>query len=225
MSPEIESITIKTFGVMLSLACIIYSSIWIKTQKSTDVNFDNMHTILIEVVYDLMVDAKWDSAKSILSFIENDLKIEWVETNKRINVVNLALCELETGNKASAEATLSKLDWEASGLEYRAAVAAIRGRNDEAIEFIRRAFRAEILNREALIDWPVFNRLRKLKKFRDAFNELVGEEDIGDYFSAPKRNVHIGPGMQRLVTDGMKQVEEHLSQQRKKVEATAGGGT
>jgi hypothetical protein len=195
------------FETSLIICTMIFAALWIKYFKKVDQNWDFLLETLNEIVYDLMVDEKWSAAKSLAVLTLRDFKINPSGMNEKILIINHALCELETEGKDAMLAILNRVDWRGSDLSFQASVAALKGNADEAIGFIKRGFRAEEIDKTALIEWPVFNRIRKLKKFREAYIELLGDDEADTVFLEKKDPAIVGPGVRKAVNEAFKQLE------------------
>ena len=129
--------------------------------------------------------------------------------------VNLALCEKELGNKAKCEEILATEDWRGSDHSFQASVCALRGETDEAIAFLRTGFAADQIDRQALVEWPVFNRIRSLKKFKKLYAELLGAEEAERVPMEPIEKHHFGPGMKMIVESAVARIKKLDSRSEK----------
>jgi len=166
----------RAFETCIVFAIMLFAGTWIKVCKKQDSKWDDLLTAINNVVYNLMVDTKFSIAKSILELTFADINISPTDTFRRMLKVNLANCCKSLGDKPAALKILEEEDWRSCDSSFQAAVHAIRGETDEALTSIRHGVASEQLSRMNLVEWPVFDDLRKLKKFKKLFAELFGED-------------------------------------------------
>lgn len=198
----------SAFETTLVFGCMIFSSAWINICKKEDEKWEKLIEILNEIVYDLMLDDKWLTGKALLEFIFDDLKIEPADIYRRMLKINYALCLRELNDKRKCEIILGSEDWRGSDHSFQAAVSALKGETDEAISFLRTGFAAEQLDQRALIEWPVFNRIRSLKKFKKLYSELLGAEEAERVPMEPVEKHFMGPGMKKVVQTALAQLKK-----------------
>jgi hypothetical protein len=155
-----------------------------------------------------MVDTRYKSSLALLRFVHDDLsKLNPTDSAKKYIKINYALSLKRSGQQDEANKLLESEDWRSSNHAFQAAVAAIRGDTDEAISFIRTGYMSNQISKLGLIEWPVFDHLRKLKKFRKTYEELVGEGAADEALVEEERSKLVGPGMERIFREVAEQFE------------------
>lgn len=187
--------SILVFGIML------FSASWIKFCKKNDKEWDVLTSHLNSIVYDLMIDGLYGTAQTLLNFVFDDLKLDLLDLDRRLFKVNLALCAKELGDKKRAAKILNSEDWRATDLRFQAAVSAIKGETDETLKLLRSGFAADQIDKQALVEWPVFNHVRQLKKFKTLYAELLGSDEAEEVLAEPIKARAIGPGMKKILAD------------------------
>lgn len=195
----------SAFESVLVFGCMLFSAAWVKFCK-TDKDWEILAGQLNSIVYDLLVDGLYGTAQTLLQFILEDLKLQLSDLDRRMFKVNLALCAKELGEKKESLKILNSEDWRATDLRFQAAVSAIKGETDETLKLLRSGYAAEQINEQALSEWPVFNHVRQLKKFKKLYSELLGKKEAERALTERIEARSVGPGLKKIVGDVMRRI-------------------
>jgi hypothetical protein len=180
---------------------MLFCAAWVKFCRKQDKDWDSLTGQLNSIVYDLMIDGLYGTAQTLLSFVFDDLRLNLQDLDRRLFKINLALCAKELNDKPRALKILESEDWRATDLRFQSAVSAIKGDTDETIRLLRAGYAAGQIQKQALIDWPVFNHIRQLKKFKRLYSELLGEGEAERALSEPIEARAVGSGMKKIVEE------------------------
>jgi hypothetical protein len=128
-------------------------------------------SFLADVGYNLILNKIYKLAQKMLEFGVKMPSISKDRT-KKLYIINLANAYKLDGSTDKATDELAKIDWSSVGLDFQICVAAIRDDVKMVAKLIRRIGPKGDVDRENYIEWPVFQTVRNLPEFRQAYQEV-----------------------------------------------------
>jgi hypothetical protein len=149
---------------------------------------------LTRVVYDLLVDERFDLATRLLQFQVRLPKIS-SEIYRRMAVINLAQAQKWQKNEAECAKTLDSQDWSACSDSFSICHAVLKGDLEKAAALMHRIGPNGEVSEMDYRDWPVFREFRESKEFQAAFVDVFGKEPI-------EKETHQSDQQQKLQSTG-----------------------
>ncbi len=162
-----------TYEMGMKLAQVV----WRKLMPSET---DEANRTLNSLSYNLIAGRKYSTASAMLKFGLIDIKSKLKDTDKKQMVVNYANAEKLLENKAASLRIIDGEDWSATTIEYRICVAGVKDDIDFAIENMKFAVETGALELDNFRDWPVFQTMRTVPRFIDAFETTFNEKILLD---------------------------------------------
>jgi hypothetical protein len=128
--------------------------------------------MLNDTTYKLIASKRYSLASIILDFGLNTMKKHGSERSRKVMVVNFANCKKLMGHREKSDEVLEKEDWTAADIDFQVCVAAVKGDADKVVSLINRAHKAGMLSADDFKDWPVFEEVRKDKRFIAEFERV-----------------------------------------------------
>lgn len=170
ISPEYLLKAYQTFVVM---GVMLGHVLWRKFIKcETDLADNN----LMDLMYDNLNKLGKGVACDIGRFSIECIKRFSNDVTNRIVKINYAIALKMSKRDKEAEKVLSGLDWSATSLNFKLAVAVLRGEYVKACEFMRAIGARGEVSKANYIEWPLFWEFRETQLFADCYNEVFGEE-------------------------------------------------
>ncbi|MBU2913722.1 hypothetical protein [Reichenbachiella agariperforans] len=130
------------------------------------------------ICYDLIVTGYFDLAKELLHFATEVVPKRGSEETRKILMINRALSYYLDGDNKGCLKILNKEDW-SIGNEFKLAVAVLKEDYDQARQMMLKiGSNDERLDKDAYQEWPLFQKFRENKIFKDTFKELFKEEFV-----------------------------------------------
>lgn len=128
--------------------------------------------------YDLLERGEYSMASEILQFACSlDGKMD--ESQRRMNVVNMANCFRLLGENEKMNKCLDAEDWSAVSDLFKISIAAIRGEVEETIRLMANsAFDSGNFDPEQFETWPAFYGVRDDTRFAKAFEDRYGRSFV-----------------------------------------------
>ncbi|EOW9660476.1 hypothetical protein ACO14J_000485 [Vibrio parahaemolyticus] len=162
----------ETLDIMKEVAIKLANVLWRKVlPEEKEESDDALHNI----VYDCLNEENWNLAILIGDFVRNDARCG-KEIMQRINIINLVIAQKFSGNNKAAQKILGTLDWSASILDFRLAVAVLEDNFEDAAELMVRIGKSdnELLDEKAYLEWPLFKDFRQSHHFLTAYEKVFG---------------------------------------------------
>ncbi|MGF1622564.1 MAG: hypothetical protein ACFCUR_18375 [Rhodomicrobiaceae bacterium] len=153
--------TFFEFGIKLGIVC------W---REIISQNTQDADLLLNEVSYDLIKQKEYHLAQRILEFALSMKKI-YSEEIKRMYCVNLANAYKLSNEPQKSNELLDRYDWSASNYDFKISVAAIKDEVEVVCELMTKPTDFE---KENFHEWPVFETIKKNKKFIEAYEKVYG---------------------------------------------------
>ncbi|UII20481.1 hypothetical protein [Fulvivirga ligni] len=130
------------------------------------------------ICYDLIVTGYFDLAKELLHFATEVVPKRGSEETRKMLMINRALSYYLDGDNKGCLKILNKEDW-SIGNEFKLAVAVLKEDYDQARQMMLKiGSNDERLDKDAYQEWPLFQKFRENKIFKDTFKELFKEEFV-----------------------------------------------
>jgi hypothetical protein len=159
--------TIHISGIILTQLC------WRKWQKDS---IDPAESIYIDLLYESLQEHKYSFTKQLQNF---SLKLEYTSDRiRRVAIVNHAIALRELNQQEELNKLLDTLDWSSCALEFRAAIFALKGDEENLLRILPKAIAANEIQRFHLEEWPLFEPFRESENFRKQIQESANENII-----------------------------------------------
>lgn len=133
---------------------LIASELW----KNLDSDHEERGTILGNIVYDNLLNKRWDIAQSLSIFITKDAKLP--QMDKTVAQFNLWLCKKRLGKKDEVIKEVDKVDFSDRRLLFQIAVFAIKDDFESFFAMLPLALDTDELDIDKLEKFPLFEDIR-----------------------------------------------------------------
>ena len=157
-----------TFEIGVKLAHVLWRKLKPEERKLADKN-------LVIVSYNLLVQEKYNLARSILDFATDVLKKYSSEDYRVRFVVNRAQAYKWSGDEARALEILDSEDFSALSNEFRLADAVLRDDFKRACSLVRVIGANGAVDLDDYREWPLFREFRKHKEFESTILKIFKE--------------------------------------------------
>ncbi len=155
---------------------LIGSELWKKLSPEDE----NRGEILGNIVYENLLQSRWDICEGLCYFSINDSKINPI--NKTIAQINYWLCKKELGHYSQIEKEIEKIDYSDKKEVFQLGLLAIRGETEKIIEILPTVLETNQINIERLEEFPI------LREFRDTL-EYKEFKESSKYFKEGNKDV------------------------------------
>jgi hypothetical protein len=132
---------------------------------------------LTDTIYDLLVEGDYDLAARIGEFAVDTLPKHACSLNRRTLLVNYCIALKNSGRHEQCKDRISREDMSDADLKFRLAKAVLMDDADQAKNFMLKAGRPDGgIERHQFEDWPLFKQFRTTIHFKEAYQQLFGEE-------------------------------------------------
>ncbi len=131
---------------------------------------------LNDLVYDLLVNKKFDLAVILGDFALNTLKKYSHDDLRRVMVVNFAQAHKWKKNQAEADRIIDEHDWSSCSHEFKLAIAVLKNDFPRAAEIMKTIGRDGPVQMNDYRDWPLFTEFRSSSEFATAFENVFGQK-------------------------------------------------
>lgn len=147
----------------LLIAGIILLECCSRKWKKDDIN--QMDQILIEVIYDLLLEEKWSLAERLGLFSKQcDVANE---RNRLYLDINYCQSLKWQGKKDELEEGLKKFDMSTLSPKYVCALSALKGDKDYFYKNIEKAIIVDNMKEKDFMEWPLFRELREDREYKE----------------------------------------------------------
>lgn len=121
--------------------------------------------ILGEIVYENLLQSRWDICEGLCYFSLNDSKINPID--KTIAQINYWLCKKELGQYGQIEKEVVKIDYSDKKEIFQLGLYAVRGETKKIIEILPITLETNQTNIERLEEFPLLREFRETKEYAD----------------------------------------------------------
>lgn len=165
---------------LYELAVKLTHTIWRKLLKD---DLESADSELNNICYNLISVGSYKLADILLEFACNQ-KRHHDQSIKKILTINKALSKYLQGDNDKTLAILQEDDWTACSYNFQLAYAVLIEDYDKAYSIMSKIGNNGDVNQAAYMEWPLFTKIRKEKKFKDLYKNIFQEEY--KVFESPK---------------------------------------
>jgi hypothetical protein len=156
------------FEIGVKLAHVLWRKLNPADRPHADANLNS-------ITFDLLVDEKYELAKTLLDFATETLKNHASANHRLPLVVNRIQAYKWSGDENTARKLLDKEDFSALDNRFKLAKLVLLDDVWGSLNLMRKMGRDGGVSLGAYRDWPLFRKLRALPEFGDAVFEIFGE--------------------------------------------------
>lgn len=162
---------LNTSRLLMEVALKLAQTLWRKLLPS-ELSTADAH--LHEVGYQALQLQEWEWAAKLGEFASG-LPRHANEIERLIALINQAIAVKHLAGVEATSKLLDSVDWSATAMEFKLAVAVLLERYDEAAALMRRIGpKGEILEEHSYHTWPLFREFRGTPEFLDAYQAIYG---------------------------------------------------
>ena len=120
--------------------------------------------IIGEIVYENLLNSRWDICEGLCYFLINDARINPVD--KVISQINYWLCKKELGQYASIKKEIDNIDFSDKKEIFQLGLYALRGETQKIIEILPIVLESNQTNIERLEEFPILREFRKTDEYK-----------------------------------------------------------
>ncbi|EEZ81779.1 TPA: hypothetical protein N2935_004513 [Vibrio parahaemolyticus] len=162
----------SAYSIIYELAVKLTHVLWRKQFPEDRETADRSYN---DLCFELILHQEYHLASKLLEFAVNDFKKYHNETYKRMFVINLAQAYKYSSEDKKCATLIKRFDWNASGYEFKLAIAVLREEFEDALEYMQKAVATEDIGEVEFIEWPLFKEFRKDPRFISKFEDLFGK--------------------------------------------------
>lgn len=170
----------SAYKCLYELAVKLTHTIWRKLLRD---DLETADSELNNICYNLINVGSYTLADVLLEFACNQ-KRHYDQSIKKVLTVNKALSKYLQGDKNKALAILAEDDWTACSYDFQLAHAVLIEDYDKAYSIMSKIGNNGDVNQAGYMEWPLFTKIRKEKKFKDLYKSIFKEEY--KVFESPK---------------------------------------
>lgn len=137
-------------------------------------NIERANDLLNNILFDAIVEKDYLLAENICSYIYS-INIS-SERDKKMFIINHAICLKKQDKIKEMEELLSKYDWSAVSTDLVMALNALKGNSIEFYKSLKNLIKTSGLESHSLKTWPIFDDFREDKKFHQYLKRLELKE-------------------------------------------------
>lgn len=158
------------YKISFKLTYLLWKKFIPRDQKEADILFNN------EITIDLIKNKKYVLAEELLEFAVKYFT-DSEEEIKKLFLINLALTKKLDGRKKEAVALIDSQDWTACNNDIKLAISVLKDDFDDAYMLMKKIGKeGELISEEIYMTMPIFDSIRKQKKFADMFRKIYKKE-------------------------------------------------
>ncbi|MDD2907563.1 MAG: hypothetical protein PHH98_02880 [Candidatus Gracilibacteria bacterium] len=161
----------ECYYVLYELTVKLTITIW---RKLIPGKLEEIDKELNNICFDLLNLKEYKLADKLLDFACSQKKFSNNE-NKYIYIINKSLSKYLQGDKEAANSIIGCTDWSAFGDDFKLAVSIIKENYNESYNLMKKIGLNGDIDKNAYIEWPLFNDIKKEKEFRKTYEEIFGE--------------------------------------------------
>lgn len=166
---------IKAYNCLFEISVKLTQVIW---RKLMPFDLESADESLNDICFSLVRKNNNKLAIVLLHFATDVLKKHYNEESKNVFIVNLALAYKLSKNIDECKKIVNSKDWSASSDKFKIAKAALCDEFDNTIKLMKKIGSNGEVTKLDYKAWPLFNELRKQKKFKIVFKEIFDEEFV-----------------------------------------------
>lgn len=163
----------NAFEILYEISLKLTHVLWRKFIPEERLNADKH---LNQIIYDLLLDNKYNLAITISNFATEVIKKFSSEQLRKFIVINKALAYKMLNKDQECQLIIKNEDW-SIGSEFKLAKLILEDNFQDAIFIMRKiGNNDELVDKEAYKAWPLFYKFRKEEIFKQTYMEIFGEE-------------------------------------------------
>lgn len=163
---------LNSYKCLYEIATKLTHTIWRKLMPS---DLKNADTSLNEIGYNLINSESFQLADLLLDFGVKQTK-HFNDSLKNVFIINCSLSKYLQNKKDEAKLILDKKDWSASSNDFKLAYAVLTDDYEVAYDIMQKIGNNGEINSTAYKEWPLFNIIRKERKFKEVFKSIFEED-------------------------------------------------
>ncbi|MCH7621197.1 MAG: hypothetical protein IH870_04795 [Chloroflexi bacterium] len=140
---------------------LIAAELW-KNRSPTD---ENRSGTLLDLIYDHLLNARWDIAKTLSQFVIRDKRV--LEKHQLIGQVNYWQCLKWQGRFEEIQQEIESTDFSAKDKQFRLAQRALLDDATGFFEMVPSLLQDETITEQALQEWPLFKNMRETEEYQE----------------------------------------------------------
>ncbi len=144
---------------------VIFSLIAIELWKQLEPKNTDRAICLMALSYDYLLKENWEVAKIFNSFLLKDVKMPMIP--RTYAQLNCWLCEKRMNGIDKIKNELENADFSDKNFVTQMALASLKEEPDKFFELLPKAIDSEELDIEDLLKFPIFEEMRKMKKYKE----------------------------------------------------------
>ncbi len=155
---------------------------------------------LIDYGYRLLVQQNWTLAHVINEY-SCRLPEKYDDANNRMMHINFAIAAYHLQGCDAARKILDALDWSSCIDDFRLAIEVLSDNFEGAVALMKAiGVAGKHVNKEAYLDWPLFNSFRKTPQFLAAYQDIYGRDFVSD-IKRKVENIRVADYEQRAIPE------------------------
>ncbi len=153
----LDNVIGKLHLVFILIAC----ELW----KKLDPGDKNRGDILVDIIYENLLESRWEIAEGLSYFLINDSEMETVD--KVVSQLNHWLCKKRLNKLEEIEEELNNADFSDKKEIFQLALPALRNETKEFFNILPAALDSKQLNVQRLEEFPIFKEIRATRKYKN----------------------------------------------------------
>jgi hypothetical protein len=166
---------VNSYKCLFEIGTKLYQVLW---RKLCPKEIEYADIALNTLVYDLILEEKYDISRRLLEFAVNVLPRHADDSYRRMFVVNLAQVYKFSGLEKDSIDLLSKDDWSACNDRYAICVNVLKDEFDSAAIIMERIGASGLILEKDYLNWPIFKIFRESSQFKLAFKKVFGHDPV-----------------------------------------------
>ena len=181
--PVSEDYLVRAIDIVFLAGLSLLTQCWQKWEKAKPEERDSF---LVNVTYESLQEGRFHVACEVASYaLASAVKHD---ERRRILLINQAIALRSMQKLDEMRALLSTLDWSATALKFRLALAALCSNEDEFFVLLPKAVAAEEIGRDELEEWPLFEAVRGSRRFQSELDRLLPKPSATEMAQAPNED-------------------------------------
>lgn len=162
----------RATDVLLEFGTLLIWWLWLKQEPN---QAERAYLEINSATFELITEKRYRLASRILQSALSRKTKGAPESAKRMMTVNLANCYKKLNEDKECAKTLDTFDWTASSDEFKISVASLRDDVDLVVSLMHRVTDDNVVGKQGIRDWPVFDWVRSDDRVKAKFKEVFGE--------------------------------------------------
>lgn len=148
---------------------VLVQQCWRKWDKGDKASIEAADKLAVNELYGSLLEHRFELATRLAQYTN---KAPYVYDNqRRMAVINYAIALRELGRTNEMNSVLDEQDWSACAPQFKVALCALTGNEDEFYNILPKAVAADEFTKYDLENWPLFANLRGTQRFNEAVRE------------------------------------------------------